>query len=113
MIVQEVYRSHKKISKEEPVTRKSLIAVRSDISGLKMVQDISNLNTALDNLLDIPVISLPLPKVLKKKESLNISIARKLTSLRKRNKLIKDKKSAHFLFILVFTFFLCWVRLIF
>lgn len=42
----------------------------------------------------------------------NKSILLKINNLRKRNKFIKDKKSAKFLFILVFTFFCCWVRIL-
>ena len=46
----------------------------------------------------------------RKQKRLNSSFINKLVSLRRRNLFIKDKKSAHFLFILVFTFFICWVK---
>lgn len=59
-----------------------------------------SLTSELDNLFEA--------KSNKKKFRLNSSFASKLISLRKRNKLVKDKKSAHFLFILVFSFFFCW-----
>jgi hypothetical protein len=45
------------------------------------------------------------------KKFMNPSFVQKLISVRRKNKLVKDKKSAHFLFILVLTFFVCWVRL--
>lgn len=51
------------------------------------------------------------PDLKKPKAKLNASFIDKLIIHRRRNLFIKDKKSAHFLFILVFTFFICWVRL--
>lgn len=47
----------------------------------------------------------------KQKYKMNASFVQKIVSLHRKNKLTKDKKAAHFLFILVFTFFVCWVSI--
>ena len=110
MVVQEAYRSHKKINLKEGITRSNVKTELINNLEKKTSLDISNLDSAHKNLLDVPLSSFS--KNERIKESINIIIARKISNLRNRNKLIKDKKSAYFLFILVFTFFVCWVRII-
>jgi hypothetical protein len=109
MVVQEAYRSHKKINLKEGITRSNVKTELINNLEKKTSLDISNLDSAHKNLLDVPLSSFS--KNERIKESINIIIARKFSNLRNRNKLRKDKKSAHFLFILVFTFFVCWVRI--
>ncbi len=110
MVVQEAYRSHKKNNLKEVITRSNVKTVLINNLEDKAFLDTSNLDRAHKNLLDVPLSSFS--KNERIKESINIIIARKISNLRNRNKLIKDKKSAYFLFILVFTFFVCWVRII-
>jgi hypothetical protein len=114
-------------------TRESNIMSYQTSFNEKFVKDFSNQSNAIDNFLHIksrtkhvseknnrslnPSLTrklsmISLRKTIRNKESINIIIASKISTLRNRNKLIKDKKSAHFLFILVFTFFVCWVRII-
>ncbi len=70
------------------------------------VNDLSILHAA-ENFLQIP----EKHDSLNKKGYLSKNFASKISSLYRRNKLRKDKKTAHFLFILVFTFFFCWVSI--
>lgn len=53
------------------------------------------------------------PEQNKQNYKMNASFVQRIVSVQRKNKLSKDKKSAHFLFILVFTFFVCWVNVFF